>query len=131
MTIKERFESLEARMQEKDEEIDQLCAMVNSLRKKLYCNEDQICEIWECILEEDIPEEEEEDKMTRTSLCDVYADCEACPECDVCFDVVIDEDTEQLLDDGCDISDSCEECPLEEQCSMQCEAYMQKFREGL
>ena len=133
MTIKERFESLEARMQEKDEEIDSLCAMLNELRKKLYCNEDQICEIWECILDEEIPEDEEEKEMERRTLCDVYADCEACPDFEVCDSIRIEEDEaeEEWADAGCDCAETCEECPFEKTCSDKCNELMEKIYRGM
>ena len=152
MTIKERFESLEssilvaeenmwlmdvrvktleARMKEKDEEIDSLCTMINELRKELDCNSDHICDIWDCILEEDIPEEEE--NMERRTLCDVYADCEACPDFEVCDSIRIEEDEaeEEWADAGCDCAETCEECPFELMCSDKCNELMEKIYRGM
>ena len=159
MTIKERLIVMEMQIADigawADESIARLEREVEALEERnaelaqrIDNNEDQVCDIWECILEEEMPVEttecdcsmckearaevdKEEDEMTRTKLCDVYENCWECPEADVCFDAVVDDDTEQLLEEGCDICDDCEGCPLEEECTMQSEAYWRRFTERM
>lgn len=113
MTLKERLLSLEARMEEKDNEIDNLCDEIMELRSMVVM-------------------EEEEDEMTRTSLCDVYGDCEACPDFDVCFDAIAieeDEEMESEWEDACDdcaqdCDEDCDECRK----MMELEEYMDRIR---
>jgi hypothetical protein len=99
------------------------------LKTRIDYDSDQIMEIWDILFEEEEEGEPEEDvvgweeipscecrwcravrenEMTRTSLCDVYVDCEACPEFDVCFDAIMRDD---IGDCPADCDEDCDECP--------------------
>jgi len=110
MTLKDRLDAME-----------DFCV---ELQNEILRLEDKVSEL-EYKYEEDMIEViEEEDKMIRTSLCDVYGDCEACPEFDVCFDAIVPE--EEREEDECpvDCDEDCDECRE----MVEVESYMDALR---
>ena len=119
MTIKERLESIEERLAA----IEETMAMDEVDLDWVF---EEVCRL------KDGPAVEELDELVELTNCDIFTNCEECPEFDQCFFEIAEEEgvcpadcDEDCECCGCDEED-CDECEVylrdqERQCSPECE----------
>lgn len=141
MTIKDRLEMLEEKIDAVESMFldieDEIFARLQTLdiricrmESQMAMDEEDLDWIFEKVCKkEDGPEiategynwlGETEVELPDITNCDIYKDCEKCPEFDICFDELVPEEVKECPDD-CDEDCECCECD-EEECD-ECEVY--------